>query len=153
HADASEWQAVIAVSEELTALGLKSADVDRAAKAARQHIRREKAASHDESGPPRQHGGTGRIAEGADHRLHRAEPAERASTEHASTGKPQAEPRSAGLDWRIFYASHFPALGSIAIVVPLLILAAATSRIIIYTQLTPLGVMAVLGLAGIAGSA
>src|SRR5215470_112051 len=60
YADASEWRAVIAVSEELTALGLKSADVDRAAKAARQHIRREKAASHDESGPPRQHGVTGR---------------------------------------------------------------------------------------------
>src|SRR5262249_30686548 len=114
----------------------------------RQHIRREKESGRDESGPPQRPGVTGRIAEVADHRPRRDEPAER-----AGPGKPQAEPGSAGLDWRVFYASHFPVLGSIAIVVPLLILAAATSRIIIYTQLTPLGVMAVLGLAGIAGSA
>src|SRR5271166_4482205 len=62
HARASEWGAVIAVSDDLAALGLKSAEVTRAAKEARRQIRREKEASRAEPERTEQHGLAARLA-------------------------------------------------------------------------------------------
>jgi tetratricopeptide (TPR) repeat protein len=148
HARAGECRAVIAVSNDLTALGLKSAEVDRAAKTARQQIRREDEASRAEPERPEHHGLAARLAAVSGGRLRRDQP-----VEGADTARPQDESRSGGGEWRIFYASHFPILGSTMITVPLFLLATYTSHIIKFYALTPFWVMTVLGLAGIAGSA
>jgi len=148
HAHASQWRAVIAVSADLTALGLKSAEVDRAAKTAREQIRRDEEARRAEPERPEQHGLAARPAAVSAGRFRRDRP-----TEGGDAGKPQDESRSAGRKWRIFYTSHFPMLGSAVIAVPLFILAADTSQIILFSTPTPYWVMTVLGLAGIAGSA
>lgn len=148
HLRASEWQAVIAVGDELTALGPKSAEADRAAKTARQQIRREQEASRPGSERPAQHGPAAGPAAVTGGRLRRDQ-----SAKGADQGRRHGESRSAGREWRIFYASHFPVLGSIMIAVPLFILAAITSHIISISTLAPFWIMTILGLAGIAGSA
>ena len=148
HARASEWRAVIAVSEDLTALGLKSAEVDRAAKTARQQIRRENEASRAEPERPEHHGLAARLAAISGGRLRRDQP-----VEGAETGRPQDESRFADGKWRIIYALHFPMLGSAMIAVPLFILATVTLLTPSIHTPTPYWIMTVLGLAGIAGSA
>ena len=148
HSSASEWQAVVAVGGELTALGVKSADVDRAVRTARQHIRREQDASHTESDrPPKQSWTAQIIAVGGD-RLRQDQSAEKAGTRTPRTG-----PRSAGGNWKVFYAPRFPILGSILITVPLFIAAADYSGMFpsIGTP-SPFWVMTIFGLAGIAGA-
>ena len=148
HSRASEWQAVVAVGDELTALGVKSADVDRAVRTARQHIRREQEASRTESERPQKQGWAAQIAAVAGGRLRQDQPAG-----DAGTRRPRAEPRSAGGKWKAFYAPHFPMLGSILITVPLFIAAADFSRMISITTIhRHIWAMAILGLAGIAGA-
>jgi tetratricopeptide (TPR) repeat protein len=152
HVRAGEWQAAIAVGNELTGLGVKSAEVDRAVKTARQRIRREKDGSRAEPQQPGQPGLAVSSGPVTDSQPGQDQPAESTGTEKdADTGRPQDESR-ADAGWKVFYASHFPVLGSIIITVPLLVFAAAVSQIISYTKLIPIWVMAVLGLAGIAGS-
>lgn len=146
HARASEWRAVVAVSDEVTALGLKSAEVDRAAKTARQQIRREEEESRAEPKRSQRRGLTAGLAAVAD-----ARPRREQSVEGVGTGRPQDEFRFAGGKWRIFYASHFPILGSIMILVPLFILAISISFISFGTP-APYWVMTVFGLAGVAGA-
>jgi hypothetical protein len=132
---------------------VKSDEVDKAVKTARQRIQRGKEGSRAEPQLPEQPGlavsgglvtdsqpGQDKLAEGP------------GTKKDASTGRPQDESRAGG-GWKVLYASHFPLLGSVIITVPLLIFAAAVSQIITYTKLTPIWVMAVLALAGIAGSA
>ena len=148
HAHASEWRAVIAVSNDLTALGLKSAEVDRAAKNARHQIRGEDKASRAESHRPEQHGLAARIAAVTAGRLRRDQ-----SAEGTYTARPEYESRFAGGKWRTLYAPHFPILGSVTVAVPLFILAANTTRIILINTPALYWVMTVLGLAGIAASA
>ena len=146
HTHASEWRAVIAVCDELTALGLKSADVDRAAKTARQQIRREKAASRPAREQPEQQSvAPGPAAVAAD-RLRQDRPGEGAGME-----SPQAESRSPGEKWRIFYSSHFPVLGLTLIIVPLVILVADT-LIHAFSNTAQFRVMMVFGAAAVAGS-
>jgi TIR domain len=147
HVGASEWQAVIAVSGELTALGAKSAEVDRAAKTARQQIRREEEASRAGSEQPGRHGLAAGLAAVAGDRSSRKQ-----RTEEADTGRAQDASGRTGGEWRIFYASHFPILGLTMITVPLFILVLYTLHIITIATLTPYWVITVLGLAGIAGS-
>ena len=146
HAQASEWRAVIAVSDDLTALGVKSAEVDRAAKTARQQIRREEEESRTEPERPQRRGLTAGLAAVAGARLRREQP-----VEGVGTGRPHDEFRFADGKWRIFYASHFPILGSIMIVVPVFILAISISFISFRTP-APYWIMTVFGLAGVAGS-
>ena len=152
HVHAGEWQAVVAVGGELTGLGVKSAEVDRAVKTARQRIRREKEGSRAEPQQVEQPGLAVSSGPVTDSQPGQDQPTESTGTEKdADTGRPQDESRADG-GWKVFYASHFPVLGSIIITVPLLVFAAAVSDIISYTKLIPTWVMAVLGLAGIAGS-
>ena len=113
HARASEWPAVIAVSDELTALGAKSAEVNRATKAARQQIRREGEESRvQQPERPERRGLTAGFAAVAGGRLRRKQP-----VEGTGTRRPHDEFRFAG-KWRILYAPHFPLLGSVMIAVP-----------------------------------
>jgi tetratricopeptide (TPR) repeat protein len=152
HVRAGEWQAAIAVGDELAGLGVESAEVDRAVKTARQRIRRGKEGSHAEPLQPEQPGLAVSGGPVTDSQHDQDKLAESTGTEKdANTGRPQDESRADG-GWKVFYASHFPVLGSIIITVPLLVFAAAVSDIISYTKLIPIWVMAVLGLAGIAGS-
>ena len=152
HVRAGEWRAVIAVSDELAALGAKSAEVDRAAKTARQQIRREEEASRAEPEQPEQPGPAVSSGPATDGRSGQDQPAKDVGREKdAGRGRPQDESRADG-GWKIFYASHFPVLGSVSIAVPLLVFAAAASAIITYTKIIPFWVMAVLGVAAIAGS-
>jgi hypothetical protein len=148
HCRAGEWQAVIAVGDELTALGLKSAEVDKATKTARQQIRRASRAGHAEPERPEQLGPAAPVAV-----VTGGQPGEDQAIERAGPERPQGEARFTLSEWRMFYAAHFPILGSIMIVVPLLVLAVATSQIIVFNQLIPFWIMAVFALAGIAGSA
>jgi len=147
HVRASEWQAIIAVGDELTTLGVRSAEVDRAAKAARQQIRREEEARRAEPEQPERHGLGARLAAVAGGWLRREQP-----VEGAAPVRPQDESRSAEGRWRILYASHFPVLGSVIIAVPLFILAMERLQIIRITTPAPYWVITLLGLAGIAGS-
>ena len=132
----------------LTALGLKSAEVDRAAKNARHQIRGEDKASRAQSHRLEQHGLAARIAAVTAGRLRRDQ-----SAEGTDTARPQYESRFAGGKWRTLYAPHFPILGSVTVAVPLFILAANTTRIILINTPALYWVMTVLGLAGIAASA
>jgi hypothetical protein len=149
HSGASEWQAVVAVGDELTALGVKSADVDRAVRTARQHLRREAEASRTESERLQKQGQAAQTATVAGSRLRQDQPAG-----NAGTRTPRAKPRSAGEKWKAFYAPRFPVLGSILITVPLLIAAAQLSGMILMNRSSPYWAMAmtILGLAGIAGA-
>jgi tetratricopeptide (TPR) repeat protein len=147
HAHAREWRAIIAVSDELTALGLKSAEVDRAAKNARHQIRADEA-SRAEPEAPEQHGLAARIGAVTAGRLHRNQP-----TQGADTERPRHESRSLSRKWRTLYVPHFPMLGSVMIAVPLFILVIFTLLTPSLHTPTPFWVMAVLGLAGIAGAA
>ena len=93
HARANEWGAVIAVSDDLAALGLKSAEVTRAAKEARQQIRREKEASRVEPDRTEQHGlaaGLAAVFGGRLHREQRREAAEQGDQDGAEVAAPQA---------------------------------------------------------------
>ena len=147
HTRAGEWQAVVAVSDELTALGVKSAEADRAVKTARQQIRREEEARRSAPEQPEREGLAAGLVPAAGGRLRREQP-----TEGVDTGRPQDKSRFGSGEWRIFYASRVPVLGSIMIAVPLFILAIFLLRIIsISTSATP-WVMTALGLAGISGS-
>lgn len=148
HCRAGEWQAVIAVGDELTALGLKSAEVDKATKTARQQIRRARGAGRAEPARPEQPGGPAPVAVVTGGQLRQDQ-----ATERAGAGTPQGEARFTVGEWRMFYAVHFPILGSIMIVVPLLVLAVTTSQVIIFSKLLPFLIMAVFALAGIVGSA
>ena len=97
HARASEWRAVIAVSDDLAALGLKSAEVDRAAKTAREQIRREKEASRAEPERPEQHRLAARLAAVSAGRLRRdqrRETAEQGGQHGAEVAQPRAAARS-----------------------------------------------------------
>jgi CHAT domain len=160
HVHASEWQAVIAVCDELTALGAKSAEVDRAAKTARQQIRREETPSRARPERARQQSPTARPGP-ADAQSPTARPAEVAGdrprhdqpSEGADTASPQAEPRPSGEKWRILYASRFPVFGSTLITVPLAILVVDTLISAMLFHTTPFRVMMVFGLAAVAGSA
>jgi len=147
HVGASEWQAVIAVSGELTALGAKSTEVDRAAKTARQRIRREEEASRAGSGQPERHGLAPGLAGVTGDRTRRKQRAE-----EAGTGRAQDASGRTGGEWRIFYASHFPILGLTMITVPLFIMVIYTLHLLTIHTLTPWWVVSVLGLAGVAGS-
>jgi tetratricopeptide (TPR) repeat protein len=147
HARASEWRAVVAVSDELTALGVKSAEVDQPTKTARQQIRRQEEESRAETERPERRSVPAGLAAGAGGLLRREQPAD-------GTGPRghRGESRLADGKWRVFYAPHFPVLGSITIAVPLLILALRIMQIISIKTPTPYLVMTVLGLAGISGS-
>ena len=147
HARSREWQAVIAVSDDLAALGLRSAEVDRAAKTARQQMRREEEASGAKSQHSEHHRLAARLAAATRGPLRRDQPVQRADKE-----RPQTKSRSGGRKWRIIYASNFPVLGSTIIAAPVFILATGTSKIASIHS-TPYWVMTMLGLAGIAGSA
>lgn len=147
HSRASEWQAVVAVSDDLAALGVKSADVDRAVRTARQHIRREEQANRGESERPQKPDWTAQTATVAGGRLPQDQPAG-----SAGTRRPRAEPRSAGGKWKGLYAPRFPMLGAILITVPLLIAAADRSRMISVATPSLYWVMTILGLAGIVGA-
>ena len=147
HSRASEWQAVVAASGELTALGVKSADVNRAVRTARQHIGREQKASRTEAERTQKQAGTARIAPVAGGRLGQDQ-----SAGNAGTRRSRAEPRSAGGKWRELYTSYFPILGSIMIAVPLFILATFFVLMPLLYVYTPIWAMLLLGLAGIAGS-
>ena len=152
HVRAGELQAAIAVGDELAGLGVKSAEVDRAVKTARHQIRREKEASRAEPEQPEQPGPAVSSGPATDGRSGQDQPTKDVGREKdAGRGRPQDEPRADG-GWKIFYASHFPVLGSVSIAVPLLVFAAAASQIITYTKIIPFWVMAVLGVAAIAGS-
>lgn len=147
HACAGEWRAVIAVSDDLTALGLKSPEVDRAVKTARDEIRREEKASA-EPGPREHNGLAARLVTATGGRLRKDQP-----VEGAEKAKRQDESRFVGGNLKAFYASHFPILGSAMIAVPLFILATVTLLTPSIHISTPFWVMMALGLAGIAGSA
>ena len=146
HARASEWRAVVAVSDELAALGVKSAEVNQATKTARQQIRRQEEESRAETERPERRSLPAGLAAGAGGLLRREQPAD-------GTGPRghRGESRLAG-KWRIFYAPHFPVLGSIMVAVPLFILALEILQIISINTPTPYLVMTILGLAGISGS-
>jgi CHAT domain len=162
HVQASEWQAVIAVCDELAAIGAKSAEVDRAAKTARQQIRREEAASRarrersEQHTPaaqperPEQQSLTARPAAVAGDRARQDQP-----TGDTDAASPQPEPRPPGERWRIFYASHFPVLGSSLIAVPLAILVidSLISSLIFHSNGASFRVMMIFGLAGAIGAA
>ena len=145
HARASEWRAVVAVSDELTALGVKSAEVDQATKTARQQIRRQEEESRAQTERPDRRSLPAGLAAGAGGLLRREQPAD-------GTGPRghRGESRLVG-KWRIFYAPHFPVLGSIMVAVPLLILAMETLLAIPITT-SPHWAMTLFGLAGIFGS-
>jgi tetratricopeptide (TPR) repeat protein len=147
HARASEWRAVIAISDELTALGAKSSEVDRAAKTARQQIRREEDESHVETERPERRGLAARLAAVASGRLRREQPVEGTGPRRSG-----GESRLTGGKWRIFYAPRFPVLGSIMIAVPLFVLALEILQVISINTPTPYLVVTILGLAGISGS-
>jgi hypothetical protein len=147
HCRAGEWQAVIAVGDELTALGLKSAEVDKATKTARQQIRRASRAGHAEPERPEQPGSAASVAVVAS-----GQPGQDQAIERTDSGTPQGEARFTVGEWRMFYAAHFPVLGSIMIIVPLLISAVAISQIITFNKPLPFWIAAVFGLAGIVGS-
>lgn len=148
HSRASEWQAVVAVGDELTALGVKSADVDRAVRTARQHLRRAEEASRTESERPQKQGWAAQIAAVAGSRLHQGQP-----TKDTGTGRPRAEPRSTDGKWKAFYGPRFPVLGSILITVPLFIAAADYSGMFpIISTSSPFWIMTIFGLAGIVGA-
>jgi hypothetical protein len=147
HVGASEWQAVIAVSGELTALGAKSAEVDRAAKTARQRIRREEEASRAGSEQPGRPGLAAGLAGVTGARTRRKQRAE-----EAGAGSAQDASGRAGGEWRIFYVSHFPILGLTMVTVPLFIVVIYTLHLLMLRTLTPWWVASVLGLAGVAGS-
>jgi hypothetical protein len=147
HSRASEWRAVVAASGELTALRVRSAEVDGAVRTARQHIGREQEASRTEPERTPKQARAARIAPVAGGRLRQDQP-----TGNAGTRRSQAEPRSAGGKWRELYTSHFPVLGSIMIAVPLFILAAFFLLMPSLYVYTPIWAMLLFGLAGIAGS-
>jgi len=111
-------------------------------------MRREKEASGAKSQHSEHHRLAARLAAVTRSPLRRDQP-----VEGADTGRAQDEPRLAGGKWRIFYAPHFPMLGSTVIAAPLFISATSTSLIILISTRGPYWVMTVLGLAGIAGSA
>ena len=97
HVHASEWQAVVAVGGELTALGVKSAEVDRAVKTARQRIRREKEESRvQQPERPERRGCTAGFAAVTGDRLRRKQP-----VEGTGTRRPHDEFRFADGGWRI----------------------------------------------------
>ena len=110
HAHASEWQAVIAVSDDLAALGLRSAEVDRVTRNARHQIRREDEASHAGPYGPGQNGLAARIAAVTTGRLRRNQPA--GAAEGVSTWRPRDESRSLSGKWRALYVPRFPIFGS-----------------------------------------
>jgi len=147
HVHASEWQAVIAVGDELTGLGVRSAEFDRAVKTARQQVRREEA-SRAELEQAEGHGFAAGLAAVAGGRLRREQPAE-----GAAPVRPQDESGFVEGKTRILYASDFPLLGSIIISAPLFILAMERLLIIPITTPAPYWVVILLGLTGIAGSA
>jgi tetratricopeptide (TPR) repeat protein len=147
HVRASEWRAVVSVSDELTALGVKSAEVDQATKTARRQIRREEQESRAEPDRPDRSSLPAGLAAVAGGLHRRKQPAD-----GTGPGGTRGESRLAGRKWRIFYAPHFPVLASITIAVPLFILALEILRIISITTPTPYLVVTILGLAGISGS-
>lgn len=98
-------------------------------------------------GRPERDGIAARLAATAGSRLRREE-----QVKSPALVKPQAESGSAEGKRRILYASHFPIVGSIIIAVPLLILVTVyLPKTSIHTS-TLFWIMAILGLAGIAGS-
>src|SRR5215470_5183592 len=99
HVHASEWQAVIAVGDELTGLGVRSAEFDRAVKTARQQVRREEA-SRAELEQAEGHGFAAGLAAVAGGRLRREQPAE-----GAAPVRPQDESGFVEGKTRILYAS------------------------------------------------
>ena len=147
HARASEWRAVVAVSDELATLGVKSAEVNQATKTARQQIRRQEEESRAETERPERRSLPAGLAAEASGLLRRKQPAD-----GTGTRGPRDESRLAGGKWRIFYAPHFPVLGSIMVAVPLLILAMERVLDIPITTPSPYWVMTLFGLAGIFGS-
>jgi tetratricopeptide (TPR) repeat protein len=147
HTRAREWQAVIAVSDELTALGVKSAEADRAVKTARQQIRREDEARRPGPERPERQGLAAGLAAVTGDRLRREQPAE-----GVGTSRPLPKSRSADVGWKTFYASRFPILGSIILTVLLIILTLNRLGAIPFTTAPPFWTTELLGLAGIAGS-
>jgi tetratricopeptide (TPR) repeat protein len=147
HTRAREWRAVIAVSDELTALGVKSAEADRAVKTARQQIRREEEAPSPASEQPERQGLAARLTAVTGDRLRREQP-----TDGVGTSRRLPKPRSADVGWKTFYASRFPILGSIIITALLIILAINSFGMVPFTTAPPFWSTALLGLAGVAGS-
>jgi tetratricopeptide (TPR) repeat protein len=148
HVRASEWEAVIAVGDELTGLGVRSAEVDRAVKTARQRARRAEEANRAGSEQLERDGQAARLAAVAGGLTRRKQ-----QVEEADTGRGQDTSSRTGGEWRIFYASHFPILGLIMITVPLFILVIFSLHIATFTTMTPFWIITILGLAGVAGSA
>jgi tetratricopeptide (TPR) repeat protein len=147
HTRAYEWRAVVAVGDELTALGVKSAEADRAVKAARQQIRREEEAPSPAPEQPQRQGLAAGLTAVTGGPLQRNQP-----PEDLDIGRSQDTSRFGSGAWRIFYASHIPVLGSILIVVPLFILAINLLRISSIPTSATSWVMVAFGLAGASGS-
>ena len=122
HARASEWRAVIAVSDESTALGGKSSEVDRAAKTARQQIRREEEESHVETERPERR----KLRPVGSLWLPVAGFAGSSRSKGSTRGDLEASPASPAGSGGFSMPPTFRLLGSIIIAVPLLILVILT---------------------------